>query len=112
MWAYILIGVIITLLYIKKSHSSNIKELYKNQLSHTIAGIFSGVLDYLTDTLLIMYWIINQLYVYACFQLFFILFAQIATLYLIKYVSFYTNCSEVEYKQKELDSSSKNKIIL
>ena len=112
MWAYILFGIIVTLLYIKKSHSSTIKGLYMNQASQTITGVFSGLLDYLTDALLIIYWILNQLYIYAFIQLFFILFAQIVTLYLIKYVSFYTNCSELEYNQKEASeddlSSSSN----
>ena len=97
MWLVVLFWIIpffcatSTVLYIKFHRQARIQSTYMNQLSATIVSVFAGLLDYLTDILLVFYWITNKFYVYAIIEASFVVFAQIATSYLIKDVPMYAD---------------------
>ena len=76
-WLLMLFSLLSTVLYIKYNKKSKMIGTYMYQSSMTLSGTISGLLDYLTDILLIMYWIINEYNVYATIEILLIVFAQI-----------------------------------
>ena len=78
------------ILIIKHDPESTIKGSYMNQLNLTIASVFTGLLDYITDLLLIFYWIYNKFYVFATIEISFIIFGQIMSVLLIKDVPYHS----------------------
>ena len=82
-----------------------------NQLSMTISSIFTGLLDYATDLLLIYYWIISQLYVFVIIEVFFIVFGQVMASQLIEKVKEYScmrtsSNTEVESNGNQITSTN------
>ena len=97
------------ILYIKMSNKIKMTNYFVYQINLTISSVFSGLLDYLTDVLLILYWINSTLYVYAFMELLFVIFGQLATSYLIKNVPWYCNCSKANLTLSESHDHSKTR---
>ena len=89
LWMGIYFACASTILLIKHDPKSKIKGTYLNQLNLTIINVFTGLLDYITDLLLIFYWIYNKFYVFAMIELSFIIIGQIMSLLLIKDVPYH-----------------------
>ena len=98
MWFVIVFSLAAAIFYIKFSPNRYIEKSYNYQLNSTILGIFSGLLDYTTDLLLIFYWITSNLYLYACIEIFFIIFAQLLSV-------LYINDTYFENKEKKIQST-------
>lgn len=93
-WLMVLFCFTSTVLYIKHNRKSHIKGTYMHQLNITMSGTITGILDYLTDILLIMYWVFRGYYVYATIETFFVIIAQIASFYLIDEAKLYLNMND------------------
>ena len=72
-WVAIYFCCVSPILIIKHDPESKIPNTYMHQLNLTISSVFTGLLDYITDILLIFYWIHNELYVFAVMELLFII---------------------------------------
>ena len=77
---YLMIFILLSLmLYIKFHPQSKNKQSRFYQLNTTIAGIFSAMLDYVTDIIVIVFWFVSKDYFYAIFEIIFIVIGQIAS---------------------------------
>ena len=111
-WIMILFSMISTILYIKYNAKSKIKGTYIDQLSSTISGIISGLVDYLTDILLIVYWVLRGYYVYATIELFFIVFGQVASSYLVNEVRWFVINNNNNNHDQQWSKEKKRNVIL
>ena len=109
MWGLCIFCLVSLILYIKMSSKITMKNHFIYQINLTISSVFSGLLDYLTDVLLILYWINSNLYVYAFMELFFVIVGQIATSYLIRDVPFYCRYNKTTNVISPHNKKNKNK---
>ena len=77
LWFLMLFILLSLVLYIKLHPRSKNKSSGLYQLTSTIGGIFSALLDYITDIIVIIFWFVSKQYFYAIFEILFILIAQI-----------------------------------
>ena len=106
-WCMTLFCLVSTILYIKCNRRAKIKDSPIFQLNVTVVSLFTGLLDYLTDILVIMYWIYHRWYVYAAFEVSFIVFGQVAATYLIQDVPYYVNFNYGNASNKNPDDTRK-----
>ena len=90
LWFTMYFCCVSTVLLIEFHRESGINGTYMNQLSGTISSVFTGLLDYATDVLLIFYWINSQLYVFVIIEVFFIVFGQVMASKFIENVAEYS----------------------
>ena len=79
LWFSMLFVFVSLVLYIKLHKESKNKNSGLYQLNSTIAGVFSALLDYITDIIVITFWFVSKQYDYAIFEIGFIVIGQIVT---------------------------------
>ena len=80
LWMLMMIILSFLVLYIKlHPKSRHDKKSVFYQLNTTLIGIFSALLDYITDILVIIFWFAANLYFYALFEILFIITGQIVS---------------------------------
>ena len=107
-WVAIYFCCVSPILIIKHDPESKIPNTYMHQLNLTISSVFTGLLDYITDILLIFYWIHNELYVFAVMELLFIIVSQIMSSLLIKDVPHHAALAAKQNNTEETTKSARD----
>ena len=106
LWFLMLFVLLSLVLYIKLHPKSKKKSSGLYQLNLTIGGIFSALLDYITDIIVIIFWFVSNEYFYATFEILFILIGQfISSLYINDiYIANNPNCNSKNTTRNQNES--------